>query len=71
MMNPARVDVSAVICVVFDQIAVALDLTFYRRGSFAKLFGNRTDRMPMVEAILDLGAVFQSEVRTLFRRRFN
>ena len=39
-MNPARVDVGAVVGIILDYVTVALDLTFYRRGSLAKLFGN-------------------------------
>jgi len=63
--------VSAVVCVIFDQIAVALDLALDGRRGLAEFLSNSSDRMLVVEAIFDLGAVFQNEVRTLFRRRFN
>lgn len=65
MMNPARVDVGAVVGIILDYVTVALDLTFYRRGSLAKLFGNRTDRMTVVEPVFDLSAVFEGKVRAL------
>jgi len=68
MMNSARVDVSAVVGIILDYVTVALDLTFYRGWSLAKLFGNRTDRMVVVEPVFDLSAVRKSKVGSFARR---
>ena len=65
MVDIAGIDLSAAVGVILDRSVVALDLTFYRRGSLTKLFGNRTDRMTVVEPVFDLSAVFEGKVRAL------
>lgn len=71
MAHAACVDLSAAICVVLDHSAVTLDLTLDGRWRLAEIICNGSDRMFMVKTVFDLSAVFQSEVRTFLRRRFN
>lgn len=67
-MNLTGVDASAVVCVVFDQIAVALDLALDGRRGLAEFLSCAADRMTVIQAIFDLGAVRKSKVGSFARR---
>ena len=68
MVHLAGIDVSAVVGIILDQIAVALDLTGHRRRGLAEILGYSADGMPVIQAIFDLGAVFESKMGTFARR---
>ena len=59
---------NAVVGIILDQVAVALDLAFDGGRGLAKLLGYAADRMTVVEPVFDLGAVFESEMGTFARR---
>lgn len=59
---------NAVVGIILDQVAVALDLAFDGGRGLAKLLGYAADRMTVIQAIFDLGAVRKSKVGTFARR---
>ena len=59
---------NAVVGIILDQVAVALDLAFDGGRGLAKLLGYAADRMTVIQAVFDLGAVRKSEVGAFARR---